>query len=47
MARVFMIVVAGGLALLAGGVVYLGAFPPSPAEHQVERTLPNDGFHAR
>ena len=47
MARVFMIVVAGGLGLLAGGVVYLGAFPPSPAAHQVERTLPNDGFHAR
>lgn len=47
MARVFLVVVAGGLALLAGGVVYLGAFPPSPAAHPVERTLPNDVFHAR
>ncbi len=47
MARVFLIVLAGGLALLAGGVVYLGAFPPVPTSHQVERTLPNDGFHVR
>lgn len=46
MARVFMIVVAGGLVLLAGGAAYLGAFPPNPASHQVEKTLPNDGFHA-
>jgi hypothetical protein len=45
MARVFMIVVAGGLVLLAGGAVYLGAFPPTPAAHQVEKVLPNDSFH--
>ncbi len=47
MARVFMIVVAGGLALVIGGVVYLGAFPPTPAAHPVERTLPNADFHPR
>ena len=46
MSRVFMIVVAGGLAVLVGGFVVLGAFPPTPSSHQVEKTLPNDGFHA-
>ncbi len=47
MSRMLMIVLAGGLAILVGGVVYLGAFPPTPAAHSVERTLPNADFHAR
>jgi hypothetical protein len=47
MARVFMIVLAGGLVLVIGGMVYLGAFPPTPAAHPVERTLPNADFHPR
>ncbi|MEO9189055.1 MAG: hypothetical protein ABI224_03500 [Acetobacteraceae bacterium] len=46
MSRVFMIVVAGGLVVLVGGFVALGTFPPTPSTHQVEKTLPNDGFHA-
>ncbi len=45
MTRVFMIVLAGGLALVIGGVVFLGTFPPTPAAHPVERTLPNADFH--
>jgi hypothetical protein len=44
MARVFMIVVGGGLVLLAGGVVYLGAFPPSPHQQAVEKVISNDIF---
>ncbi|MEO8715960.1 MAG: hypothetical protein ABI369_13195 [Acetobacteraceae bacterium] len=47
MSRVFMLVVAGGLAVLVGCVVVLGTFPPTPSPHQVEKTLPNDGFHPR
>jgi hypothetical protein len=47
MARVFMIVVAGGLVLVVGGGVDVGAFPPTPAAHSVERTLPNADFHPR
>ncbi len=47
MARVFVIAAAGGLALLAvGGVVYLGAFPPTPVSHSVQKVLPNDSFRA-
>lgn len=46
MARVFMIVLGGGIILLAGGVVYLGAFPPSPASHQVEKVISNATFKA-
>ena len=30
MIRVFLIVVALGVVLVAGGVVYLGVFPPNP-----------------
>jgi hypothetical protein len=47
MLRVLMIVLAGGLVLLIGGMVYLGAFPPTPAPHPVERTLPNADFRPR
>ena len=44
MIRVFLFVVALGVLLLAGFVVYLGMFPPSPMQHPVEKTLPNDKF---
>lgn len=47
MARIFMFVLAGGLVVAAGGVVYLGAFPPNPAAHEVQKVLPNNGFRAR
>jgi hypothetical protein len=46
MIRVFLFVVALGVILLAGGVVYLGMFPPSPAQHAVEKTLSNDKFQS-
>ncbi|HTW69203.1 MAG TPA: hypothetical protein VME47_04875 [Acetobacteraceae bacterium] len=42
MIRVFLIVVALGVLLLAGGMVYLGMFPPNPPQHAVEKTLPID-----
>ena len=42
MIRMFLIVVALGVLLLAGGVVYLGMFPPNPPQHAVEKTLPID-----
>ncbi len=44
MIRVFLLVRALGVVLLAGGMVYLGMFPPNPAPHAVEKTLPNDKF---
>jgi hypothetical protein len=46
MVRVFLIVVALGVVLLAGGVVYLGMFPPNPPVHAVAKTLPNDKFQS-
>lgn len=46
MFRVFLFVLAVGAVLLAGGVVYLGLFPPNPAPHAVEKTLPNDKFQS-
>jgi hypothetical protein len=44
MARVFLIVCAAFLAGLVVGMVYLGAFPPSPHVQTVEKVLPNDHF---
>lgn len=44
MARVFLIVLAIGLAALGAGVAYLGAFPPAPHVQTVEKVLPNDAF---
>ncbi len=44
MTRIFLIVVAAGLVLLAVAVVILGAFPPNPTPHPVEKVLPNDKF---
>jgi len=44
MIRIFLVVVAIGLVLLGGAVVYLGAFPPNPPQHSVEKVLPNDKF---
>ncbi len=46
MIRVFLFVLAVGAVLLAAGVVYLGLFPPNPAPHAVEKTLPNDKFQS-
>jgi hypothetical protein len=46
MIRVFLIVLALGVLLLAGGMVYVGLFPPNPPSHTVDKTLPNDKFQA-
>lgn len=47
MIRVFLIVVALGVLLLAGSLVYIGMFPPNPPVHAVDKTLPNDKFQSR
>ena len=47
MIRVFLFVIAIGVVLLGAGALYLGMFPPNPAPHSVERTLPNDKFQSR
>jgi hypothetical protein len=44
MARVFLIVIAAFLGVLVVGLVYLGAFPPTPHVQTVEKVLPNDHF---
>jgi hypothetical protein len=44
MTRIFLIVVAAGVIVLGAAVIFLGAFPPNPAPHPVERVLPNDKF---
>ncbi len=44
MIRIFLAVVAVGLIILVGGVLILGAFPPTPASHPVEKVMPNDKF---
>lgn len=35
------------LALIAAGLLAVGAFPPSVTPKPVERTLPNDRFQTR
>jgi hypothetical protein len=44
MIRIFLIVVTTGLVLLGIAVAFLGAFPPNPPPHPVEKVLPNDKF---
>jgi hypothetical protein len=44
MTRIFLLVVAAGLVVLAAAVVLIGTYPPSPATHPVEKVLPNDKF---
>ena len=46
MIRVFLFVLAIGAVLAAAGVVYLGMFPPTPVQHEVQKTLPNDKFQS-
>ncbi|MGE0420221.1 MAG: hypothetical protein AB7O80_25730 [Acetobacteraceae bacterium] len=47
MTRIFLIVVAAGMLLMAVGVVILGAFPPTPQPKAVEKVLSNDKFQGR
>ncbi len=44
MSRIFLLVVAVGLVIVAVAVLALGAFPPNPAPHPVQKVLPNDKF---
>ena len=46
MIRIFLIVLAAGLVVLAAAVVFLGENPPTPATHPVEKVLPNDKFQS-
>lgn len=46
MTRIFLIVVAAGLVVLAAAVVILGSYPPNPVTHPVEKVLPNDKFQS-
>jgi hypothetical protein len=46
MIRIFLFVVLAGLVALAGGVLMLGVFPPSPHPQAVEKVVPNDKFIA-
>jgi hypothetical protein len=41
MSRMFLIVLAAGLVVIALAALLLGAFPPTPVAHHVERTVPN------
>ncbi len=47
MTRIILIVVALGLLGAAGGLLYLGAFPPDPKTQTIEKTVPNDRFQAK
>jgi hypothetical protein len=44
MSRLFILVVVLGLVLFAVVLLGLGAFPPQPQPHPVQKVLPNDRF---
>jgi hypothetical protein len=44
MNRFFLIVLVAGAVVIGAGVLFLGAFPPNPNPHPVQRVLPNDKF---
>lgn len=44
MIRIFLFVVLAGFVALVGGVLMLGAFPPTPHPQSVEKVVPNDKF---
>ncbi len=44
MIRIFLFVVLAGLVVLGAAMVMLGAYPPNPTTHAVEKVLPNDKF---
>ncbi len=46
MVRIVLFVVLAGLVALAGGVLMLGVFPPTPHPQPVEKVVPNDKFNA-
>ena len=47
MSRVVLAVFVLVLLLLAGSMLFLGAFPPHPRTEQVEKVLPNDRFQPK
>jgi hypothetical protein len=47
MIRIFLIVVAAGVVVLAATVLFFGAYPPNPTPHSVEKVVPNDKFQSR
>jgi hypothetical protein len=47
MRNTFLIVVAVGLVLIGIAIVVLGAFPPDPHAHSVQKVLPNDKFQTK
>lgn len=46
MNRFFLLVVAIGLLVIGAAVFVLGAFPPTPVPHPVQKVLPNDRFQS-
>ncbi len=47
MSRIFLLVVAVGLVVVAVAILAIGAFPPNPDPHPVQKVLPNDKFQTR
>ena len=47
MSRVLIAAFVVILLVAVGGMLVLGAFPPSPRTEQVQRVLPNDKFGPR
>ncbi len=47
MRRFFLIALGAGLVALVVALLAIGAFPPHPAVHAVERKLPNSAFTAQ
>ncbi len=47
MRNLFLIVVLGLLLIGAAAILVLGAFPPDPHPHPVQKVLPNDGFQTK
>ena len=44
MRRVFLIALGIGLLILAAGFLWIGAFPPKIAPHEVTHVIPNNSF---
>jgi hypothetical protein len=44
MVRVFLVILFAGLIAIAGGLAYLGEFPPPAHVQTIEKVLPNDKF---
>jgi len=47
MRNTFVFIVLIAAVLIAAGIFVLGAFPPDPHPHAVQKVLPNDRFQPR